>query len=320
MFIAIGFLFVFPVFGTEYALRAFYTAPGSLPAAGLVSWGVSWTWFAGIGLIVLTILVFPNGELLSRRWRLLAWLVATDTAVACLAVAVFLWPHRGLQLVTGWDQNPSLSSEPLAALNIAFPILIVAMVASALSLILRFGRAGREEQQQLKWVTYGAGVITATALTGYVTGFSDDSPILVSVDMIGGLALPVTTGVAVLKYRLYDIDHIINRTLVYVTLTTSLGVCYFVLVAGLSSVAGESSLSVAAATLAVAALFRPARQYIQAHIDRRFYRSKYDAVQTLADFSAKLRDEIDLDHLTTEMAVVVRNTLQPTHFSLWLKS
>jgi hypothetical protein len=187
-------------------------------------------------------------------------------------------------------------------------------------LLLRFRRAGREERQQLKWVTYGAGVIAASVLTGYVTGFSEDSPLLVGIDMIGSLTIPLTTGVAVLRYRLYEIDLIINRTLVYVALTASLGFCYFALVTGLSSVVGESSVSVAVATLAVAALFQPARKRIQALIDRRFYRSKYDAVQTLADFSAKLRNEIDLDHLTTEIAAVVRDTLQPTHISLWLRS
>jgi hypothetical protein len=319
LFIAIGFFLLFPLFGTDYTLRALYTAPGSLPAAGLVSWGVTWTWFAGIGSIALAILLFPNGKLLSRRWRPVVWLVAADIAFACLAVGAFLWPYRGLRLVAGWDENDSISPQALGVLNITFPILLVGILAAALSLVLRFRRARGEERQQLKWVAYGAGLIAVSALIGYATGF-DESPLLVAVDMIGTLALPVTIGVAVLKYRLYDIDLIINRTLVYLVLTATLGLSYFALVAGASSLAGDSSLSVAVATLAVAALFQPARRRIQALIDRRFYRSKYDAEQTLADFSAKLRDDIDLDHLTTEMAAVVRDTLQPTHFSLWLRT
>ena len=162
--------------------------------------------------------------------------------------------------------------------------------------------------------------MAATAVVGYATGFDDDSLFLVVVNTVGILALPVTTGVAVLKYRLYDIDLIINRTLVYLALTAILGLSYFALVAGISSVAGESSLTVAGATLAVAALFQPLRLRIQSLIDRRFYRSKYDAEKTLADFSAKLRNDIDLDHLTNEMAAVVHDTLQPAHFSLWLRT
>ena len=162
--------------------------------------------------------------------------------------------------------------------------------------------------------------MAATAVVGYATGFDDRSLFLVAVNTVGVLALPVTTGVAVLKYRLYDIDLIINRTLVYLALTAILGLSYFALVAGISSVAGESSLTVAGATLAVAALFQPLRLRIQSLIDRRFYRSKYDAEKTLADFSAKLRNDIDLDHLTTELAAVVQDTLQPAHFSLWLRT
>jgi hypothetical protein len=319
LFIAIGFFFLFPLFASDYALRALYIDPGSLPAAGLMSWGVTWTWFAGIGSIVLAILLFPNGRLLSRRWRPVAWLVAADTTLACVAVGAFLWPHRGLRLLT-WDQNEAIAPPALAVLNIAFPILMVGILAAALHLVLRFRRARGEERQQLKWVAYGAGVMAATAVLGYATGFDDDTLALVVVNTFGILALPVTTGVAVLKYRLYDVDRIINRTLVYALLTATLGFGYFTLVAAASSVAGDSSLSVAVATLAVAALFQPLRRRIQALIDRRFYRSKYDAEQTLADFSAKLRDDIDLDHLTAEMASVVRDTLQPSHFSLWLRT
>jgi hypothetical protein len=319
LFVAIGFFFLFPLFASDYALRALYIDPGSLPAAGLMSWGVTWTWFAGIGTIVLAILLFPNGELLSRHWRPVAWLVAANTTLACVAVGAFLWPYRGLRLLA-WDQNKAIAPPALTVLNIAFPILMVGILAAAFHLVLRYRRARGEERQQLKWVAYGAGLMAATAVVGYATGFDDDSLFLVVVNTVGILALPVTTGVAVLKYRLYDIDRLINRTLVYIVLTAALGLSYFALVAGISSVAGESSLTVAGATLAVSALFQPLRRRIQAFIDRRFYRSKYNAEQTLADFSAKLRDDIDLDHLTTEMAAVVHDTLQPAHFSLWLRT
>ncbi len=325
LFIAIGFFFVFPLFGTDYTLRASHIAPGSLPAAGLVSWPVTWTWFAGIATIALAVLLFPNGKLLSRRWRPVVWLVGADTALACLAVGAFLWPYRGLRLVAGWDQNESISPRALAVLNIAFPILLVGFLAAALSLVLRYRRARGEERQQLKWVAYGAGLLAGTALIGYVTGFDDESPFLVAVDMIGTLALPVTIGVAVLKYSLYDIDVIINRTLVYGALTALLALVYVAGVVGVGSVVRSTTgrennnLVVATSTLAVAALFRPARSRIQSFIDRRFYRSRYDAARIVEDFSRRLRDEVTLDAVTSDLLVAVRQTLQPEHASLWLR-
>ncbi|HZJ51312.1 MAG TPA: hypothetical protein VFF07_10835, partial [Actinomycetota bacterium] len=220
-----------------------------------------------------------------------------------------------------WEQaSTPRTDSALRIISIGFPVLALALLPAAVSLLLRFRRSEGEERQQLKWVVYGGSLpLAINVATGLVTGFSEETPYLL-IEAVGVLALPVTTGIAVLKYRLYDIDLIINRTLVYLVLTATLGLSYFALVAGISSVAGESSLTVAGATLAVAALFQPLRQRIQAFIDRRFYRSKYDAEQTLADFSAKLRNDIDLDHLTTEMAAVVHDTLQPAHFSLWLRT
>ncbi len=181
----------------------------------------------------------------------------------------------------------------------------------------------------MKWVAYGCGVLVASTVFtegSYLTGISLSYPTSQIVDTAGVLAVPVATGVAVLKYRLYDIDLIINRTLVYASLTAVLALTYAGGVVGVGGlvrgVTGQerNTLVVAGSTLAVAGLFRPARARIQGFIDRRFYRSKYDAQQTLADFSARMRDEIDLDSLTSEMAAVVRDTVQPTHVSLWLRS
>ena len=321
MFIAIGFFFLFPLFATDYALYALHTNPGSLPAGAFAAWATTWSWLVGIGVLVLVVLLFPNGRLSTRRWRPLAWVVVADTLISALAVAILLWPERGLQLVGVWEEaSTTRTDSAIRIISIGFPVLIVAMLAAVASLLLRFRRSRGEEQQQLKWVVYGGSLpLAINVATQLATGFSETSFLLL-VDAVGVLALPVATGVAVLKYRLYEIDLIINRTLVYLVLTTALGVSYFAFVAGISSVAGESSLTVAGATLAVAALFQPLRRRIQAFIDRRFYRSKYDAEKTLADFSAKLRDDIDLDHLTREMAAVVHDTLQPAHFSLWLRT
>ncbi|MDQ3660049.1 MAG: hypothetical protein M3454_03110 [Actinomycetota bacterium] len=323
MFIAVGFFLLFPLFATEYALRALHSNPGSLAGGALAAWASTWSWLVGIGFLALVVLFFPNGRLGSRRWRPLAWMVAADTVIAPLALAVVVWPHRGLQYVGGWDSAevpPPGAGVALRIISIGFPVLIIAILAAVISLLLRFRRSQGEERQQLKWVVYGGTLpLALNVVAGLVTGFSEETPFLVLVEAVGVLALPVATGIAVLKYRLYDIDLIINRTLVYLVLTAALGLSYFALVAGISSVAGQSSLTVAGATLVVAGLFQPLRQRIQAFIDRRFYRRKYDAEQTIADFSAKLRNDIDLDHLTREMSAVVHDTLQPAHFSLWLR-
>jgi hypothetical protein len=320
LFIAVGFFLLLPLFATEYALYALHTNPGAFPGGALAAWVTTWSWLVGIGSLVLAVLLFPDGQLMSRGWRFLAWLVVADSALSVLALAVLLWPLRGLRLVGTWEAQASLqTSTALRVLSVGFPLLILMMLGALLSLLLRFRRSRGEERQQLKWVVYGGSVpLAINVLTGLITGFGDTSFLLV-VEAIGVLALPVSIGIAVLKYRLYDIDLIINRTLVYLALTATLGFSYFALVAGVSSIAGDSSITVAAATLAVAALFQPLRQRIQSLINRRFYRSKYDAERTIADFSAKLRSDIDLDHLTAEMAAVVHDTLQPAQFYLWLR-
>jgi hypothetical protein len=318
LFIAIGSLFLFQLFAAEYALYGLYTDPGSLPAGAVMAWASTWPWLIAIGTLALVILLFPNGHLATRRWRPLSWIVVADAAFSSLGVALLLWPDRGLALLGGWEEA-GVSPAALRVLVIGFPLLLVTILAAAVSLLLRFRRAPGDERQQLKWVAYGAGVLAASGFYGAVVGFRGDNSFAFVIDAVGTLALPVTTGVAVMRYRLYDIDVIINRTLVFGALTAILGLSYFAFVAGISSVAGESSVTVAGATLVVAALFRPLRQRIQSLIDRRFYRSKYDAEQTIADFSAKLRGEVDLDSLTSEMTAVIHATVQPTHVSLWIR-
>jgi hypothetical protein len=197
------------------------------------------------------------------------------------------------------------------------------------SMVLRFHRARGDERQQLKWVAYGAGVLVMSqvfTVGSDVTGVRLSSTSSQLIDTIGLVAVPVVVSIAILRHRLYDIDLIIHRTLVYGGLTALLALVYLGGVVGVGGLVRgltgqeRNNLVVAASTLAVAGLFRPARSRIQRFIDRRFYRSKYDAQQTLADFSAKMRDEIDLDSLTSEMTAVVRDTVQPTHVSLWLRS
>jgi hypothetical protein len=205
------------------------------------------------------------------------------------------------------------------------------IVASAASLVARFRRADSGERRQLEWLAYaGMLVIVAASVSLPLEGaLGDDAPLVKLAQValiIAIIGIPISVAMAILKYRLYDIDLIINRTLVYGALTVVLALIYLVGVVGVGGLVREmtgqekNNLVVAASTLAVAAAFRPARSRVQAFIDQRFYRNKYDAQQTIADFSSKMRDQIDLDSLTTELAGVVRKTVQPTHVSLWLRS
>jgi hypothetical protein len=209
------------------------------------------------------------------------------------------------------------------------------MVASALSLVLRYRRSGGEEREQIKWIAFAASVVGLLYLITMVSSLTYSGPwgaagtplwlgLLQQASLVSFTAVPITVGFAVLKYRLYDIDILINRTLVYGSLTATLVVLYFggivVLQGVFVALTGEkSTLAIVASTLLIAALFTPLRRRIQSFIDRRFYRRKYDARKTLEAFSAKLRDETDLDRLGVDLVEIVSETMQPAHASLWLR-
>jgi hypothetical protein len=211
-------------------------------------------------------------------------------------------------------ENPEQSTVGVALLGLIALSAVVAFV----SLVLRFRRSRGEERQQLKWFTYGGALVPLSRLGDYL-------PAPVG-DLVFGVVivfLPVAAGIAILRYRLYDIDRVINRTLVYGLLTVLLGAVYLVGVFGLGQllnpVSGESALAVAASTLAVAALFRPARRRVQQAVDRRFNRRKYNTAKTIEAFSARLREQVDLDTLSTEVLAVVDQTMEPTRVSLWIR-
>jgi hypothetical protein len=214
-------------------------------------------------------------------------------------------------------------------------LLPLCMVASALSLVLRYRRSGGEEREQIKWIAFAASVVGLLYLITMVSSLTYSGPwgaagtplwlgLLQQASLVSFTAVPITVGFAVLKYRLYDIDLLINRTLVYGSLTATLVVLYFggivVLQGVFVALTGEkSTLAIVASTLLIAALFTPLRRRIQSFIDRRFYRRKYDARKTLEAFSAKLRDETDLDRLGVDLVEIVSETMQPAHASLWLR-
>jgi hypothetical protein len=268
------------------------------------------------------LLLFPNGRLVSRRWRPVAWCAALGIAGTFVTQGLRAGRIEDYPQLTNPYGVDSSVVDPLEGL--ALLVLAIGIASSSASLIVRFRRARGEQRQQIKWLAF-AGAVAALCVIVF-TGLYDvvGENTANTAIMVGVLGLPVAAGVAILRYRLYDIDLVINRTLVYGALSATLGAAYLVSVLllqlVLSGVAGGSGLAVAASTLAVAALFRPARARIQGAVDRRFYRRKYDAAQTLERFGEQLRDEVDLTSLSAELRAVVTETMQPAHVSVWLRA
>jgi MFS family permease len=308
----------------QYAVYAFVTRPGALPGATLALWYGSWPWWLVLALtLVFTPLLFPTGRLLSPHWRPVAWLTAVVTAV--MTALTSLQPELSLGTVP--DQvipNPiGVAAAGSFLESPAVPALIVLVVVLAVtafgSLVIRFRRSGGEERQQLKWFTYAAALVPLS-----VVGDALPAPVGDLATALPIVFLPVATGIAILRHRLYDIDRLINRTLVYGLLTALLAGVYAGAVLVLGQLFGgvgadPPSWVVAGATLAAAALFQPARRRIQAVVDRRFNRRKYNAAKTIEAYSLRLRDQVDLDTLSRELLAVVDQTVQPTRALLWLR-
>jgi hypothetical protein len=336
LFIAIGLVAAVAAFAFEYAAYAYATVPGSLPAAAWLAWVAYWTWLLNVPALAALLLLFPDGRLPSRRWRVVPWLLGLS--FGGVTVWTMLQPGT-IDLVVLTTASPAgvaaLGEPAIEALGNAPAILVLVMalvgaVASALAPLVRRRRAGRTERQQLKWLAFVAGGSGLAGVTGFLLAGASSTA-----TVVGGLLLvlafvgvvvgiPVAVGVAILRYRLYEIDRVINRTLVYGLLTALLGGIYAGVVLVLGQLFGgigdqPPSWAVAGATLAVAALFQPARRRIQQAVDRYFNRQRYDAAKTIEAFSARLRDEVDLDTLSAELLAVVDQTMEPTRVSLWLR-
>jgi hypothetical protein len=295
--------------------------PGALPAASLVAWYYPAFATAALACMGFVMLLTPTGSLPSPRWRWWAGIAAAAPLAGLLAVPLAPPPPGSYQaLDTPFDFH-TLHGALLVIDQVALAVTILAIMVAAGSLVVRFRRARRVECQQLRWVALAAamaGLGAAVALPALALG---------ATGLIGSVAaqfcvavLPVAVGAAILRYRLYDLDRIISRTLAYGLLTLLLGGGYAGLVLGLGQLLGSSSsLAVAVATLAVAAVFQPARRRVQDLVDRRFNRRRYHAAQTIQAFSARLRQQVDLDTLTAELVGVVEQTMQPTSVSLWLR-
>lgn len=315
-------------FAQDYASFALLGRQQALPGGLVMGWWGTWPWYIAFGLILtFLLLLFPDGQLPSRRWRPVAWLATGAIAVQCVWAA---FAPRPLEGPPGMPQNPWAIGQAdglFRLLEMTLLLLLPAVaVLSLASLVVRFRRSRGVERQQLKWFTYAALLAAGSWVLLTPTGVGDrlGGPVWFLFEALSSWMIPGAIGVAVLRYRLYDIDRIVNRTLVYGLLTVLLGGVYAgaVLVLGhLSGGVGGNppSWAIAGATLAVAALFQPARRRIQQAVDRRFNRHRYDAAKTVDAFSARLRNELDLDTLSDELLTVVDQTVEPTKVSLWLR-
>ncbi len=324
-----GFVISLSYFCAEYAIHALLAQPDSLPAGEALAWVLSWILPIIIGLTVFPLLLFPTGRLPSRRWRSFAWLSA---AWMLMAVVTGAFSSGALMGVLGPIQNP-LGIQGLTNIYVALLLFVSPplQVTAAFSLFVRLRRAVGVERQQIKWFAYAAAATVSTATLAYIIpGVIDTPPWFEWAGFVLNAAfvpaIPVAIGIAILRHRLYDIDLLINRTLVYGSLTATLVAVYFGGVATSQAIfraftgqEQQPQLAVVVSTLAIAALFNPIRRRIQAFIDRRFYRRKYDAAKTLDAFSARLRDETDLGALSADLIGAVKETMQPEHVSLWLR-
>jgi hypothetical protein len=329
--LALGLLVALQDAAWQYGSLALEISPGSLPAGPLL---------AMIGNIlgilqsplpyILLLLVFPNGRLLSNRWRPLAWAAIIISMLGVLTTLIYPTIHGGLNATVS---NPIGIKSLQVVIDLGLPIgfwaLNLLLLIAVFSIIVRWRRARDQERQQLKWLVY-IGVITVVTTiigsAGPILPLSPYIPVLIGAVGVAGasIGIPVTIGIAMLRHRLYDIDILINRTLVYGLLTSTLALVYFGVVIALQFllrglISQANDVAIVGSTLVIAAVFQPLRHRIQAVIDRRFYRRKYDAVKIVSAFSSTLRQEVDLGTLREQLIAVVQETMQPAHVSLWLR-
>jgi hypothetical protein len=322
LFCSVGVTISLNSFAGDYAEFWLASGFGVSSLGETAAWFSSWLWILLVYVPTsFLLLLFPEGRLPSPRWRVVAWGVTLGTAGGVVGFALKAGPLVDFPQI----MNPyGVDSPVVGMVGVAGSIVAAgSMVASAVSLIVRLRRAGSEQRQQIKWLAYGGAVVVGGVCTGglAIPWSVPASIVIMSVSLLG---LPVFTGIAIVRYHLYDIDLLINRTLVYGVLSATLVTLYFgniVVLQGIFvALTGQrSTVAVVASTLAIAALFNPLRRRIQGFIDRRFYRSKYDAAKTLETFSTKLRDETDLKALNEELIAVVKEALHPAHVSLWMR-
>jgi hypothetical protein len=292
--------------------------PAGSRAAEAVAWMTSWIWIAAmVPAVTLFPLLFPSGRPITRGWRWIVWVAIA--ACPALFVGTAFAPGRleeyPIQNPLGASGAIEIAVGAIGALG--FALMLGAMIAATVSLVIRFRRSQGIERRQLKWVAAAAALFLVIFVFPTDQLWGDDAGFASL--LLGLLVVAGAMAISMLRYRLYDIDVVIRRTLVYGAVTAILAATYLVLAVLTGLTVGDSDLAIAGSTLAVAALFGPARARIQRDVDRRFYRRRYDAAQTLEAFSGRVRDELDLEALADDLRSVVRDTVAPAHLSLWLR-
>jgi MFS family permease len=316
----------FGVFMGFATLAAGYArvAPGDARhgAGQAAAWFANWSYVALTALTIFVLLLFPDGRLPGRRWRWAAWCGGLASAALAVGTALDAGKLTDYPAVT----NPvGIGGAAMRAVLLTGEILTVpALVAPVLSVVVRYRRAGDVARRQIKWLAVAGVVVAVTTLGGAAVAVAGAPTLGYSTILLGMISLPVAIGVAILRYRLYDVDRVISRSLGYAMLTVVLAAAYGALVlvgqALFSSFAGGSNLAIAMSTLVVAALFHPLRSRVQRLVDRRFYRRRYDAQRTLEAFGARVRAQVDLEALSGDLLGVVGDTMQPAHVSVWLRA
>lgn len=314
IFLATGLLAELGMLAQEYAVYALRESPGSLPGGSWVGLMADLFPVAFFGLGTFLLLVYPTGRMLSRRWLAVVWLYVASALI--LGLGLVLEPGT-LSVVTDAPKPIEVDFLLFTEAVWAWPSLLLAGLLAIVSVILRYRRGDALERQQLRWFLAAVPIVVVAIF------WVPASEGLATVMALGMAALPVAAGIAIFRYHLYDLGLVVRRTLIYGILTAGLAGLYFGIVIGLQAAFGGltrgNDLAIAGSTLAVAALFRPARRWLQGIVDRRFYRRRYDAEQTLAAFSSRLRDEVDLSEVASDLGSVVHETMQPAHVSLWLR-
>ncbi len=309
----------------SYGIYGTMTAPGSLPSAGVFLWLATWTWSVPIGALVVALLVFPSGRPVGPRWWAVAWTAVIAGALQGFADAFrtpIYFADAGLVTPLGTPFTLDVLDPISIVGSVAWA---VATLAAAASLVIRFRRASGVERLQLKWVALGFGsAAVAIVLASAIYAYPGLAAVSGAMGALGILLIPISAAVAILRYRLYDVDVVIERTLVYGTLSASVAGTYWVLVISLQSalrpLTGGGEIAVAGSTLATLALVQPLRTRIQNAVDRRFYRARYDAARAVDAFSVRLRDEVALDAVRGDLLEAVGKTVQPATASLWLRN
>ena len=315
-------------FVEEYAIYGIVAQPGSLPAAAYLGWINSWIWVFTVALVgVFVPLLFPNGRFLSRWWRIVG--IATAAFGLFLATGLSLTdgPLNNAPFVTnpfgvpGFKGIDVLTGTPQPVFFVGYGGLAACALAALVSVVVRFRAARGVERQQMKFLAFGGGIMVLGFILG--AGLQQQGKLGQIFFILSLQIVPISVGIAVLRYRLYDIDVLINRAVVYGLTSAAIAASFFVLIVVLQtplrSVTGGSELAVAGSTLLCFALFQPVRRRIQSSVDRSFYRSRYDASRTLDAFTSRLAGEVDLDAVGAELTTAVAATVRPAHVSLWLR-